>query len=394
LGNQGTVTVPVVPPEALPANTPAASLHISLQSPIYRADERLTLRKHRAAFYENGLPAMKGIHSLPSGVISRRGFLNSAAGVATGALVGNSLFAQDRPCPNFVANRDCSIRLPDGRRLAYAEYGDPAACWTVIHQHGIPGCRLEAEFFRDALQCRPGVRLLAVDRPGFGCSDSDPKISYLIWPTDIANLADALRINCFSITSYSAGAPYALATARAMPNRVSVVSLGCPVAPFEAVDTRGAISAKTAADAVHHPWVSEALFSHLVTSFRRHPAHLPLLVYLQAFHMGAADHAYMNDPTDRQLYYQIVDEAFHQGTPEVVHAITLLNEPWAYWLKDVHAKVHIIQGGDDHVVRPGMSKELAAMLPDADYRLIAKEGHLTLQRHHAQDVLDAALPSG
>jgi pimeloyl-ACP methyl ester carboxylesterase len=64
-----------------------------------------------------------------------------------------------------------SLYLRDGRRLGYAEYGDPQGL-PVFFFHGTPGSRFEcghadiADDFR-----RAGARLIAPDRPGIGLSD-------------------------------------------------------------------------------------------------------------------------------------------------------------------------------------------------------------------------------
>jgi len=73
---------------------------------------------------------------------------------------------QHDPEPRFV-------RLGDGRRLAYAEYGDPHGT-PSLYFHGTPGSRLEAGMLDDAAR-REGVRLIGIDRPGYGYSDRDPK---------------------------------------------------------------------------------------------------------------------------------------------------------------------------------------------------------------------------
>lgn len=63
---------------------------------------------------------------------------------------------------------DRSFVAPDGRRIAYAEWGD-AAGTPVVYCHGLPGPRLEARL-ADAPTRLPGMRLIAPDRPGFGLS--------------------------------------------------------------------------------------------------------------------------------------------------------------------------------------------------------------------------------
>src|SRR5262249_10619665 len=128
-------------------------------------------------------------------------------------------FAEE-PTASFVQRPTGIVQLPDGRRLAFAEYGDPAGTQVVIHHHGFSSCRLEGEVFLDALRQRPGVRLLVLDRPGVGQSDPNPNLTFLSWPMDLAAFADAMGIKQFGLTSISGGAPYALATARAMPDRV------------------------------------------------------------------------------------------------------------------------------------------------------------------------------
>jgi pimeloyl-ACP methyl ester carboxylesterase len=176
-----------------------------------------------------------------------------------------------------------------------------------------------------------------------------------------------------------------------MPQRVAGMALAAPVAPFEAVDTKGALSAKLGHRAVQNPLVCNALFGHLVAAARRHPDRLPLLVRLETLNMGPADRAFFNDPVDRRLFFDLVDEAFRQGTTEVVRAIQLMTDPWADWLRDVPMKVKIFQGGADHVVTPAMSRGLAALLPCAEFTFLPNEGHMTLPRNHAADILAAAL---
>src|SRR5439155_13530283 len=89
-----------------------------------------------------------------------------------------------------TAIRDDTVTLPDGRALAYVQRGDPAG-QPVLYFHGIPGSRLDA-WGPDDLVARLGVRLVAVDRPGFGRSDPWPGRRLLDWPADVVHLTDAL----------------------------------------------------------------------------------------------------------------------------------------------------------------------------------------------------------
>jgi pimeloyl-ACP methyl ester carboxylesterase len=65
------------------------------------------------------------------------------------------------------------LRLADGRTLACLELGDPSGA-PVLYFHGFPGSRLEARVAATAA-AGLGVRLLSVDRPGFGQSTFHPR---------------------------------------------------------------------------------------------------------------------------------------------------------------------------------------------------------------------------
>ena len=122
-----------------------------------------------------------------------------------------------------------SLLLAEGRRLGFATFADPDGR-AVIYAHGFPACRLEAELFDGAAR-EVGAWLIAPDRPGFGRSDFQPARAVLDWPSDVAQLADALGLARFSLLGGSAGCPYALATACRLPERTRRVALIAGLAP-------------------------------------------------------------------------------------------------------------------------------------------------------------------
>ena len=65
-----------------------------------------------------------------------------------------------------------SFTLNDGRSLAYIECGEPNGV-PGFHFHGHPGSRLEALLVAKPAE-KEGVRLIGIDRPGMGFSDSKP----------------------------------------------------------------------------------------------------------------------------------------------------------------------------------------------------------------------------
>lgn len=101
-----------------------------------------------------------------------------------------------------------NLTLPDGRRLAFDEHGDPKG-QVVLYFHGTPGCRVEWEGqTTPGLAEKLGVRLIAIDRPGSGLSDFQPKRQIKDWPNDVEHLANALAIEKFRQVSTRAISDY------------------------------------------------------------------------------------------------------------------------------------------------------------------------------------------
>lgn len=70
------------------------------------------------------------------------------------------------------------------------------------------------------------VHLIAVARPGMGCSDFQPNRALLDFPKDLLALVDHLmNIRRFSILAYSLGGPYGLVCAYAIPERFTKVGI-------------------------------------------------------------------------------------------------------------------------------------------------------------------------
>lgn len=111
------------------------------------------------------------------------------------------------------------LTLTDNRQLAYAEYGDPNG-HPLLYFHGGGSCRLEPLLLGDEVFSRLGLWVIAPDRPGIGQSDFQAKRGFSDWVKDVETLADALRLEKFSVLGISAGGGYAAACAAKIPKRL------------------------------------------------------------------------------------------------------------------------------------------------------------------------------
>src|SRR5215469_1097864 len=146
------------------------------------------------------------------------------------------------PRVSGAAETEHRLRLADGRTLACLQLGDPAGS-PVLYFHGFPGSRLEARVAADAA-ARLGLRLLAVDRPGFGQSTFRAGRTVGSWAADVVALADQLALGRFSIVGVSGGAPYALACAALLSDRLARVALVCPLGPLDVAGGRAGMLAQ------------------------------------------------------------------------------------------------------------------------------------------------------
>jgi pimeloyl-ACP methyl ester carboxylesterase len=127
-----------------------------------------------------------------------------------------------------------------GRALGFAEFGDPDGT-PVLWCHGGPGSRLEP-LWLDESAARAGLRIIGVDRPGYGMSDPLPGRSIRDGVADMIAVAEALSIDRFATVGCSTGGSYALAAAAVVPDRVLAVVACCSMTDMSWLPGRATMS--------------------------------------------------------------------------------------------------------------------------------------------------------
>jgi pimeloyl-ACP methyl ester carboxylesterase len=129
-------------------------------------------------------------------------------------------------------HREHRVRAADGRRIAVAEWGDPAGL-PLIDIHGTPGGRIS--YWRDpGVYARHGLRRLTFDRAGYGESTRNAGRRVVDVVPDVVAIADALGVDRFAVTGRSGGGPHALACAAQLPHRVIRCLAAVSIAPPDA----------------------------------------------------------------------------------------------------------------------------------------------------------------
>jgi len=282
------------------------------------------------------------------------------------------------------------IQLPGGRRLAIAEWGDPDGR-PVLHMHGLPGSRLEIHAEPDFYQ-RAGVRLITVDRPGYGLSDPHPAGTLLSWAADVEVLADRLRLGRFGLTAMSGGGPFALATAYRLGERLTGVALAGSIGPLDAPGAWQGIKLVNRLglwSAAHFSLGVRLAYASMRLLLRVDPER-----FLDEMALGrpAGDRRLLATPALRRREELMLLEAGRSGVRGAVHEIGLLVRPWGFPLDRIQARVELFHGGDDDTAPLRHAQRLAETIPRSRLHVCVGEGHMVMWTHLGE-ILEAATGS-
>lgn len=278
--------------------------------------------------------------------------------------------------------QSAKFTLPDGRILSYAEYGDPTG-YPLIWCHGNPGSRREADLLEPTLLQRAGVRVILPERPGIGLSTWREARKLLEWPTDLAALTASLQLERFALMGLSGGAPYALATVRAMPRRVTRTAIVSGIGPLDALDAKTRKSLAYFLAAKRSYWWVRGL-TWMLSQGLRQPDKLMAQVMAN---LPMSDQEVLREPRTRQSFLNLLHESFRQGTRGLAWDATLIARPWGFPLHEIRSRVDLWHGDADRNAPLAMGGFMAEQLPKSHLHILPKEGHFSVLVRHLKTIL-------
>jgi len=265
------------------------------------------------------------------------------------------------------------FRLPGGRQLGYAVYGDPHGK-PMLFFHGIPGSRLQRNPDITILK-ELSICVYALDRPGTGLSTFQKNRKLLDWTEDVQAFCNGIAIDRFALIGISSGGPYTLACAYQMPERITHISLVSSLAPlhrtelFEIIDPKMKRLFKFAR---RMPVLLNGLlgFAFLFlknrfdVAFEKFVADLP-----------ESDRILLHQPAIAEMFKKDVTQAFRQGSSGIISDLKILSEPWGFELNEIKQPIHIWHGMADTIVPVQLTQFMIENLPDVHPNLIEGAGH-------------------
>lgn len=286
-----------------------------------------------------------------------------------------------------------NVRLPDGRRLGYAQYGDPEGD-PVLWFHGTPGARLQVppEVTPEGHARR--FRFISVERPGNGESSPHLYNRVVDFAPDIDAFADALDLDRFALVGLSGGGPYVLACAYALPNRVSSAAVLGGLGPVQGPD---ACPSYTKLMRLLEPLLMAARgplasgFSNVLGALRP-VADQGLWVYMR---LGPRpDRPVFERPDMAEMFIADILGGLQGGMRGPIYDLALFSRDWGFSLRDISVPVRFWQGDADLIVPSNHGPHQASLVQDGEVFMRPGEGHFAgfTAVDHVLDELEALWP--
>ena len=228
--------------------------------------------------------------------------------------------------------------------MAYAEWGDLTGR-PLVFLHGTPASRLLC-LDEEATEAA-GVRLLTVDRPGYGLSDPQPGRTVLGWVDDFIELADRLDLMPCPVVGWSGGGPYALALGFRLPDRITRVGLAAASGPPDSIpgilEVGFSAGGRAAFELLRRDYTAGVAAIEERGSWFSGDGWATMF----AESWGPADDRVLADPATLVAMKTLTREAARQGYAGYVADTIAEDLPWRFSVSDIAQPVHIWYGESD-----------------------------------------------
>ena len=281
-----------------------------------------------------------------------------------------------------------TITLADSRKYAYEEWGDPAG-QVMFWLHGTPGGRL-VRHSDPTLWAKLGLRVVTVDRPGYGESTPLPgrRVSHVA--SDIASVADHLGVDRFAVQGTSGGGPYALAAAALLGDRVLACVPVCSIAPVTPAEEASMVAINRESFRVWREEGRGGIADRLV-GIREQILSDPLGIQLaQLADAPEVDREWLSRPQVQQAYAEGLVDALAPGVDGWVDDASgfVPGEPWGFDLSSIACPTRFWHSDDDVNAPLPAVERLVSAIPGARLTTWHGQGHTAPSRYAEQVLTD------
>lgn len=276
-----------------------------------------------------------------------------------------------------------TITLADGRTYAFEQWGDPAGD-VLFSLHGTPGGRLGRHPDPD-LWRRMGLRVVTVDRPGYGQSTPLPGRAVAHMAQDVAAVADHLGAERFAVFGGSGGGPHALAVAALLGDRVRACVPVCSAAPTRPEERASMVEINQESFRVMAEQGRPGLTRRL-SALRGQILADPLGgLIAQLADAPAQDREWFSRPEVQQVMAEQLADALEPGVDGWVDdAMSFEPQPWGFDPGVITCPTHFWHSDDDANAPLSAVQRVVSAIPGAQLTTWHGQGHSAPTRNAEQ----------
>ena len=274
-----------------------------------------------------------------------------------------------------MQEQDILVRQ-DGRRIGFQEYGIKTG-FPIIGLHGTPGSRI---WFNetDPISEQLGVRLITMDRPGYGLSTKKPKRTIYDFNDDIDFLVKKLKIDEFSIFGVSGGGAYALSYASSRNSSLFKTGIIASVFEFKNRKIPKDMCSPNRIGfylAQYFPWLLRFSYNQQKSLIEKSPDIYMSSIKKNINHLCKSDQALMQDDKVVQSLITHLKEAYKETAHEAVNELRLFSRKWEIDIKKIRSKVEVWHGEKDTLSPINGLKEFIIDIPNYQTHFLKEKGH-------------------
>jgi pimeloyl-ACP methyl ester carboxylesterase len=193
------------------------------------------------------------------------------------------------------------------------------------------------------------------------------------WPSDVAALADELRIDRFIVAGHSSGGPYALACAALLPDRVLAgITLGGVTDMRWSGAWEGYVESERELMRVPD---EEGAIAWCVERFGEDGSGF---MAASGLSFSEPDERLYGDEAIARYLAAVRPEAFRQGVSGYAQDILIQARAWPFDPGTIAVPVYILHGESDTVLPLAHSHYTASLIPGSTLRILPGHGHFTI----------------
>jgi pimeloyl-ACP methyl ester carboxylesterase len=254
---------------------------------------------------------------------------------------------------------------------------NPSQETVVLFIHGFPGCGDQAKLITTAPSI-DSFRLIAIDRPGYGQSDFQQGLTPLKFAEQMVEILADLKIDKLRLLSVSGGAPYALALAHLLGDRVVRMCSIAGVAPLTRKNFRYMSSQQKKAWMLSQCLPVSVQEMILGRVWNKGLDMVDEFLFTPGDGTQGPDQKVFSHPDISPVLSATLKRALSQGPKGIIHDLNIYARHWGFPTENIHCPVTLWHGSKDDVVHPFYSRYMLTQLKNSNLRMVDDEGHYSI----------------